>query len=242
VITDDCNATDDDCDGSVDEDVKAGWILVTVDGGDEAIYQIDTTTAAMTTLAALDDPGLGNVNTMDVSEDGVAIIHSVDTGQLVEIDVCTGTTAAIGSTNVGNTNGIAFDADHTLYGIDTDNDELVWYDTLTGNGTVIGSLGFGLGNGGLAYDCATDTLYGVDGSSNDIFVLDRATGLASGFIGTSVPFSAVGIEFDHTSRTLFASTGSALYQIDPASGASTYIGAVSTAEAVNDLAFHPSCP
>ncbi len=127
-------------------------------------------------------------------------------------------------------------------GIDTDNDQLVWYDTLTGAGTAIGALGFSLGNGGLAFDCATDTLYGVDGNSNEIFVLDRSTGLTSGFVSTSVGFSAVGIEFDHTSRTLFASTGTALYQIDPASGASTLVGSVSTSEAVNDLAFHPACP
>jgi len=242
MASDDCNAIDDDCDGTVDEDVKAGWILVTVDGGDDAVYQIDTSTAAMTWLSDLDDPSLGNINTMDVSEDAVAIIHSYSTSQLVEINICTGSTAAIGPTNLGNTNGIAFDADHVLYGIDTDNDQLVSYDTVTGSGTAIGTLGFTLGNGGLAYDCASDTLYGVDGTSNSIFVLDRATGLASGFVSTSVPFSAVGIEFDHASRTLFASTGSAIYQIDPASGASTLVGSVSSSEGVNDLAFAPGCP
>ncbi len=242
VASDDCNAVDDDCDGDIDEDVEAGWMLVTVDGGDDAIYEIDTATAAMTLIAELDDPSLGNINTMDVNEDGVTVIHSVDQSALVTLDICSGTSSVIGDTGVGNTNGIAFDAADVLYGIDTDNDQLVWYDTTTGAGTVIGPLGFALGNGGLAYDCTSDTLYGVDGSTASIFVLNRSTGAAGGFVSTSVPFSAVGIEFDHATGTLFASTGSALYQVDPATGSSTYIGSVSTSEGVNDLAFHPTCP
>ena len=38
---DGCNAVDDDCDGTVDEDVKLGWSLVSIDTTTGYVYEID---------------------------------------------------------------------------------------------------------------------------------------------------------------------------------------------------------
>ena len=64
-----CNAADDDCDGDVDEDVKLGWSLVTIDTLSGNVYEIDPSTAAMTAITSIQS-GLTGINSMDVWEDG----------------------------------------------------------------------------------------------------------------------------------------------------------------------------
>ena len=104
----------------------------------------------------------------------------------------------------------------------------------------LAQFGFDLGTSGLAYDCSTETLWGADGTSNQIFRVDTLTGTATDIVSTDVPFGAVGLEFDHRTGLLLASTGSALYTIDPYTGASVHIGALDTS-LVDDLAYHPRC-
>ena len=104
----------------------------------------------------------------------------------------------------------------------------------------MGPLGIDIGSSGLAWDCTNQRLYGADTLEDRIFEIDLATGAALNPILTDVPFSSVGLEFDRVTGLLLASTGTALYTIDPATGASTYIGPM---DAVNmdDLAWHPPC-
>lgn len=57
----------------------------------------------------------------------------------------------------------------------------------------------------------------------------------------TIPLLACPSGTDHATGTLFAATGDALYQIEPATGASTWIGDLGGVR-INDLAFHPVCP
>ncbi len=235
-----CNATDDDCDGDVDEDVKAGWSLVTIDTRAGDVVEIDRSTAAVAVITAIDDSSI-TINSMDVREDGTPIVHNSADYELMTIDVCTGTTATIGATGTSDIGGIGFGSSGSLYGLDTYNDALVQLSTTTGLATTIGALGFDIGANGLAYDCSTDTLWGADSATGNIFGLDLATGVATGFVSTGVSFSSVGLEFDHGTGMLLAATGSALYEVDPSSGATTFVGDLDT-DLTDDLAYYPPCP
>jgi hypothetical protein len=235
-----CNGVDDDCDGDIDEDVKVDWMLVTISTNDETVYEIDPATADVTDITSISDTSL-KINTMDVSENGLAIVQDNEASQMLVMDACTGTTSALGATGVGNMCGIAFGPGGLLYGLDSTNDHLIEIDPLTGAGTVIGDLGFNLGNCGLSYDCSANRLIGADANTNQIFTVDPFSGAVSAMTSTSVPFSSVGLEFDQSRGIMYASTGSALYEVEPTSGATTYIGDLS-ASVVDDLAFHPTCP
>ena len=240
---DDCDAIDNDCDGDVDEDVKAGWVLVSLDSEYGYVLEIDPSAGTVSELAPLSDyTSSGSINTMDVREDGLAIAHH-NGGTLLSLDVCSGTVTTLGATGVGDMGGISFAGGGLLYGQDHDNDQLVQLNTKTGAATVIGAFGYDLGSDGLAYDCTTDTLYGLDGSSGQIFQVDRSTGQLHSFVATSGSFSGVGLEFDHSDGSLLAATGSTrkLYRIDPATGTTTDLGTFS-ASRIDDVAFHPACP
>ncbi len=238
--TDQCNAIDDDCDGDVDEDVKAGWMLVSIDTNDGYVYEVDLGTAALTVIAEVDDSSI-KINTMDVREDGTPIVNNSQDDRLATIDVCSGTTTDIGATGVSNMGGIGFAGYGVLYGLDGDGDNLVELDTTTGAATTIGPLGLDLGSNGLAYDCSTDTLWGADSTTDQIFQIDPVTGAATGFVATGVPFRTVGLEFDHATGLLLASSRYELYTVDPSTGTTTYIGDLD-ADNIDDLAFHPVCP
>ena len=84
-------------------------------------------------------------------------------------------------------------------------------------------------------------MYGADGSGDRIFQIDLSTGAATNVQQTTVPFGSVGLEFDRASGNLYASTGTALYTIEPTTGRSTYIGGLAASN-IDDLAWHPACP
>ena len=235
-----CNATDDDCDGIVDEDVKVGWSLVTIDTQSMKVYEINTNNASVTEIATI-QPGLTGINSMDVWEDGTAIVHSNAGSVLHSFDVCQGTGFQLGATGVSAMGGISFGGGNQLYGLNPVNDQLMLLSLSGGPASVVGTLGDNIGNNGMAYDCSTDTIYGADAIQDRIFTVNPNTGLASNFVNTSVPFASVGLEFDHATGLLWASTGSQLWTIEPTTGASTLVGTFS-GMMVDDLAFHPVCP
>ena len=235
-----CNGADDDCDGDIDEDVKDDWMLVTVDNVAGYIYEVDRHTAALTVISEVSQSGF-SVNSMDVREDGTPVVHNGNPAwELMTIDICDGTLTEIGPTGITNMGGIGFANSGALYGLHAAGDEVVELNPHTGEAVSVGPIGFDLGTSGLAYDCSTETLWGADGTSNQIFRVDTLTGTATDTVSTDVPFGAVGLEFDHRTGLLLASTGSALYTIDPHTGASTHIGALATS-LVDDLAYHPRC-
>jgi hypothetical protein len=235
-----CNATDDDCDGSIDEDVKFGWSLVTIDTVSGNVYEIDTTTGVASSISSIQSAVTG-INSMDVWENGSAIAHSNAGSVLYTFDVCQGTAVEIGSTGISGMGGISFGGGNQLYGLNSANNQFMHLDVNGGPATVVGSLGTSIGNNGMAYDCSTDTLYGADASTNQIFSVDPTTGIASNFVSTSVPFASVGLEFDHSSGLLFAATGYELWTIDPTTGVSLQISTMAGI-LVDDLAFYPKCP
>lgn len=237
---DGCNAIDDDCDGDIDEDVKAGWSLVTVDTNAMKVYEINTSNASYTEVSTIQADVTG-INSMDVWEDGTAIVHSNAGSVLYSFDVCQGTGAELGATGSAAMGGISFGGGNQLYGINSGNDQFMQLNLNGTPGTVVGPLGSDIGNNGMAYDCSTDTLYGADATLDRIFTIDPATGQTSNFVSTSVPFQGVGLEFDHATGLLIAATGPQLWTIDPSTGVSTLIGNFNGIM-VDDLAFHPVCP
>lgn len=238
-----CDGLDNDCDGDVDENVKSGWILISVDSSAGQVVEIDPRTGTTSVLSTLSGASYsGSLNSMDVrANDGLSLVHD-SAGQILGLDACSGVLSTIGPTNVGDMGGISFAGSGVLYGVSQVSDELMQIDPFTGAATPLGDLGFNLSASGIAYDCATDTLYGAD-TSGMVFEVDTTTGLLHSFVMTSVPFSGVGLEYDPYSQKLLAATGmgNALYVVDPTSGSASRVGALGTANA-NDLALHPPCP
>jgi len=237
-VEDDCDGYDDDCDGVLDEDHKAGWLLLSVDTEAGVIWEIDPATGSTTELAPV-STGY-DINSMDVHEDGMAIVNLFGRFSLGEIQACTGEVIQLGETGVGRMGGINFGPGGYLYGLDWDADALVRLDHSDGAGTEVGAVGFDLGHSGLAYDCATDSLWGADALTGQLFRVDASSGLAYDFVSVHLPFDQVGLEFDPASRTLLVATSDALYQVDPSTGKSAFIGDLDGSN-FNDLAYYPPC-
>ncbi len=238
MASDRCDGRDTDCDGDVDEDSKAGWALLTVDTNAGHVYEIDPATAALSRGASVStDAG---INSMDVSENGVSIVHVYSDGALATFDACTGSTALLPAHGAGGIGDIGFGPSGRLFGIGG-GDTLYEFDLGTGAATAIGPLGIDIGNSGLAWDCTSQTMFGADGRGDRVFAIDLATGAATDVRETTVPFGSVGLEYDRRTGLLLAATGTALYTVDPATGASTLVGPLATSN-VDDLAWHPTCP
>ncbi|MCB9765526.1 MAG: putative metal-binding motif-containing protein [Alphaproteobacteria bacterium] len=232
---DGCDGDDNDCDAAVDEDHKAGWLLLTFHR-DGAVYEVDPATANLTALSTLSTAA--NPSSSDVREDGLAVLHTEEV--LQETDACTGAVTDLGPTGAGFLGGISFGPSGVLYGLDYDNDQTVRLDTRTGAATVIGDVGFDLGYTGMAYDCTHDILYGVDQYNRRLFEVDPTTGRAQNFVPLNLTYVVVGLEYDAARGVLLTSTGPDLYEIEPSTGRTTYVGAFGFS-AINDLAFHPPC-
>lgn len=226
-----CNGVDDDRDGIVDEDVKAGWLLLTVDSHAREVVEIDPGSGATRRVTSILGESSRSLHWPDVqSNDGSSIVHD-SAGCLHGLHSCTGQLNLIGATRTGDMGGVSIAGTGMLYGTGQASDQLVRMDVATGLASPVGPLGFALSSGGVASDCATDTRRG------------STTGLIRGFVMSSVPFAGVGLEFDTSTGRLLAATGSAneLWSMDPATGGSTRIGCIDTRNA-NDLAFHPAHP
>ena len=231
-----CDGEDNDCDGDVDEDHKADWILVTLD--DEYVYEVDPSTGQATVFQALTDGVVAN--SADVREDGLALIHSGQNKEIHTLDHCAGMEALVGATGVERMGGIGFGPGGQLFGMDNAADQLVTIDTATGWATPVGDLGIDIGNDGLAYDCAKDELWGLD-ENLGAFRIDLTTGQAYDFSYVFLEFSVVGLEYDPSTQLLLAANGPSLYSIDPTTGSHTHIGDFGLVDNVNDLAFMPPC-
>jgi hypothetical protein len=239
IVGDACDGVDADCDGDIDEDSKAGWSLLTVDTNDGAVYEIDPATAALTTVTTL--TGSARINSMDVSENGLSIVHTHNGDNAIRyFDPCTGSLTLIGEHGTSSLGGIAFGPGGRLFGIGS-NDMLVEFDLATGRATDIGPLGIDIGTSGLAWDCTNQRMFGADGSGDRVFEVDLSTGRATNVRNTGVPFGSVGLEYDRASGLLYAATGTALYIVEPSTGASTQVGGLAASN-VDDLAWHPACP
>ena len=231
-----CDGVDTDCDGLVDDDAEAGWILVTAQHN--GVLRLDPESAAISELADFDDDI--RPTSTDVQND-VSILYSQNDDTLRTFDACTGETEVIGHTGMDHSGGISFGPDGRLYGLDDGTDELVEIDLSTGEASAIGSLGLDIGRCGLAFDCSTGTMWGIDADSSELFEVDLETGAATNRMLTWVSFTYVGLEWWPSQQTLLASTGDDLYAIDQSTGLPTWIGGYEDYGNLNDLAFHPPC-
>ena len=239
VSTDLCDGVDSDCDGEIDEDSKAGWSLVSVNTADGNIYDIDPTTAGTSVISGVSTDI--RINSMDVNENGTSIVHISSEKELATFDSCTGSYSIIGAHGAGAIGGISFGPSGRLFGIGGTSDTLWEFDLATGVATAIGPLGIDIGSSGLAWDCSTQTMYGADTIEDRVFEVDLTTGAAIHVQDTAVPFSSVGLEFDRPSGLLMASSGTALYSVDPTDGSTTYVGELGATN-MDDLAWHTTCP
>ncbi len=239
VYADYCDGVNNDCDDEFDEDSKAGWTLMSVNTHDGNVYAVDPVSGAPTSIAPVSTAI--RINSMDVSENGLSFVHISSEKELGLFDACTGTVTTLGPHGAGGLGGISFGPGGRLFGIGGGEDTLWEFDLSTGVGTAIGPLGIDIGSSGMARDCSTQTMYGADTNQDIVFELDLATGEARNIQSTAVPFSAVGLEYDRASGLLFASSGTALYTVDPTNGDTVSLGAFGASN-MDDLAWHPSCP
>lgn len=245
ITYDSCDGQDNDCDGQTDEDVKSGWPLVSIHEFHNGMTEINTTTAQVGTIHPLTN--IGDVWSMDVSEGGVAIIHSDYGGlRLGLLDACNNQVTFLPPHNTSGIGcGISFGPNGKLYAINGNNDSLYEMNTTTGQATLIGPLGVDIENCGIAYDCTNDVLVGATSSTDQIFKINHNSGQAYDFIQTTVPLTiSVGMEFDAKNNRAYLATETDLYQVDMMTGISTYIGNTGGGSTwyINDLAFHPPCP
>ena len=199
------------------------------------MFIINTTTGAGTQLCTLPthpDPGATEIDFDPVS--GMAFVQARDgsfQGQRFDVSAC-GPVGALVTTGDLAFNGLEF-VGGVLYGAGVPNtcspSVLATLDPSTGAPTLIGPTGLGP-VAGLAWSAGTQTMYGITGCTqqgpSQLVQIDLATGAAT-VIGTtdrnlgSLEFAANGLLYAGGDTR----DGGNLYIIDPATGASTPVGA-----------------
>ena len=239
---DGCNGIDEDCDGLADDDHRDGWYLGTLDQA--KIWKIDKATGNALIEVDFHGDSTLNYSSTDVLEAESGVAHQGVDNLLWKFDVCQETLEVVGPTNVSMMGGIAYGPDTRLFGFSHGTDAIVEVNTNTGNATVLYDLGFDAGAAGMAYDCSTETLYAMDIKSDTLYTVDSN----SGALLTAVPltqnlYNSNGMEWDHWNKQLIVAADGKLFDVDPATGQTTYVSTVSGAlDEVNDLAFFPPCP
>ena len=237
-----CDGLDNNCNGERDEDHRNDWWLGTINDG--TLYEIDRQTALSTAVMALTGDGAGStINSTDSWEGNLIVVHNLGlgVGTLQDFDSCSGVLSTIGVTGTSSLPGIGFGPDGFLYAVEAGADTIIRIDPNTANWTNLLSLGFNLNNSGAAYDCTEERLWFADATNSQIFWVDPQAGNTGGFQPTNVPLASVGLEWDPSTRTLWASTGTELWNIDPATGNGTFIGTFDVPNTVGTLALFPPC-
>ncbi len=175
--------------------------------------------------------------------------------QIFQVNITNGALTPLVATGTTNPNGLAFDSSQgALYFTDNNTNGLYRVDLVASRGAggglspaFVGTIGGGFSNvEGLAYDPFTDTLYGLADSSDQIIVIDKsnagAVALATNPLGGG---NWRGLTFDTNTQTLLATRviGSPLAEIDPVTGAVTFLGDVAgpgVGGATQGLAFIPA--
>ena len=167
-------------------------------------------------------------------------------GDLVRIDLATGTFTSIGPLGFGNVRGLAWDPiGERLLGVGGSADKLFEIDTATGAGTAIGSRTLPDGINSLAFDPISGDIFGANVVANSLVRIDPVTGQATSVGGFGGFNNVAGLAFDLDSGTLFGvngnnNSGGELIRIDTATGAATVVGPLSGGAFANGLAYVPT--
>lgn len=152
-----------------------GTTLYGIDDSADALYIINTTTAATTLVGSLGideaDPG------MSLCPDNNIMYLSGESGNLYSINLATGAATPIGPTGL-NITGLACSVSGQLYGYDDSDDNLYAINRTTGAATLIGPLGFDSADGGLGFN-GSQLLLVNDGAPTNLYRVNTSTGAAT---------------------------------------------------------------
>lgn len=124
-----------------------------------------------------------------------------------------------------------------LYGIENDSNTLITIDPVTGLGTSTGVTVTGIDNSPDMAFAADGTLYvWNDPSADDLYTVDLMTGVATLVGESGISTAALGLDIN-SAGTIFAKSGTAVYTIDPTTGAATFLVSITGADPGNALAF-----
>ena len=166
--------------------------------------------------------------------------HNNVTSSITSIDTSSGLGTTVGPTGFSsNASGLAtsrgpvpgpaaVDPAGTAFGVLRDagdgKDYVVVVDTVTGTATKLVQTSSNVGGRGIAFGPDGVTLYLIEGAGG-LFTVNTVDGTVSSVGGS---LSAVSLQFDPNSNKFFAiqRLSQTLYQVDPADGSATQVGAV----------------
>jgi hypothetical protein len=197
------------------------------------VWTLDQVTAAPTKVTDIIGPGSLSFTGAEFLQGKFWVSDMTDAGgwDLGWVDLGTGVYTYEYNQASNNWHGLAADnGAGLLYSIDTDmTDMLVSYAPGSGARTDIGHTG-GVDGRGMCYDDNHGILYATGGYGDgavDLYSIDKTTGTST-WIG-ALPFDSylTGLAYDEIDNVIWVVDGQAngaLYRIDPATAASTYIG------------------
>ncbi len=212
---------------------SAGQLYASNPQGNQ-LLTVDPTTGAGTVIGPFTGAA-GQITEIEWSPDGSTLYASTGggTSSIHTIDPATGAVLTTVMHPFGALNGLEFDAGGTLLGTfipgPGDPSTLVMVDTTTGALPAIGSTGVS-NIGGLAFDGTFSTLYGISSGPGAVpptlLSVSPITGAAVTIAVTTMGVEASSLEFTADGRLVTAGADGNFYEINPAHGAATLIGAM----------------
>lgn len=215
---------------------STGTLYLVEDSSANALYRINTTTAAATLVGAGNSAGSEG---LALSNNPSTLLYGTDGDEITEIatDGSVATTTAIDP--VGDRGLTFMPGTGFLYGGDNGNFDQI--DPVTGIITPLAALPGGEDVEGLAADVANNVIYGV-GNDEVLYVYDVALDTWATVGPTTVGTgNDIGLAFDPAANTLYAvDSDGILYRIAPATGATVVIGNTGIGASLDvGLAFAP---
>jgi len=193
----------------------------------------------------------GGVTEIEWSPNGSTLYGTTGGGSssILTIDPTTGTVLSSVGHPFGALNGLEFDSGGTLLGVyipfPGNPSDLAIVDPTTGMLTAIGPTGVS-NIGGLAFDSTFTTLYGISSGGGAVpptlYSVSTITGAATPIATVALSAEASSLEFTADGRLITAGADGNLYEIDPGSGATTYIGPLVNAGKLSGLSLDPVAP
>jgi|GEM_PF-2526019 len=199
--------------------------LLTVDTGDNGLYEINTSTGARTFVATVTGAGIVGAMTYDASTDTL-YASSTNNNALYKLNYNTGVATLIGSYGgPALMHAIAFE-NGSLYGATLFGD---FYSINPLTGTASPEANWGSGRvGDFAYKASTNTTYAIDVLDDNLYSVNPATA-ARTLIGSTGTNEQVGVGLAYSpDKGLFAvdNDTQTFYSINESTGAASLIGSL----------------